>query len=60
METRKIGSLDVSIVGIGCNNFGMRIDADATKAVRSAFPPRRAARETRGAKRGATSDKTRC
>ncbi len=33
METRKIGSLDVSIVGIGCNNFGMRIDADATKAV---------------------------
>ena len=33
METRKIGSLDVSVVGIGCNNFGMRIDADATKAV---------------------------
>lgn len=33
METRKIGSLDVTIVGIGCNNFGMRIDADATKAV---------------------------
>ena len=33
METRKIGSLDVTIVGIGCNNFGMRIDADRTKKV---------------------------
>lgn len=33
METRKIGSLDVSIVGIGCNNFGMRVDAAGTKAV---------------------------
>jgi aryl-alcohol dehydrogenase-like predicted oxidoreductase len=33
METRKIGSLDVSIVGLGCNNFGMRIDAAQTKAV---------------------------
>jgi aryl-alcohol dehydrogenase-like predicted oxidoreductase len=33
METRKIGSLDVSIVGLGCNNFGMRIDETATKAV---------------------------
>jgi aryl-alcohol dehydrogenase-like predicted oxidoreductase len=33
METRKIGSLDVTIVGLGCNNFGMRIDADQTKAV---------------------------
>jgi aryl-alcohol dehydrogenase-like predicted oxidoreductase len=33
METRKIGSLDVSIVGLGCNNFGMRIDKDQTKAV---------------------------
>ena len=27
METRRIGSLAVSIVGLGCNNFGMRIDA---------------------------------
>jgi aryl-alcohol dehydrogenase-like predicted oxidoreductase len=36
METRKIGSLDVSVVGLGCNNFGMRIDADATTAVVSA------------------------
>jgi aryl-alcohol dehydrogenase-like predicted oxidoreductase len=33
METRKIGSLDVSIVGLGCNNFGMRIDEKGTKAV---------------------------
>jgi aryl-alcohol dehydrogenase-like predicted oxidoreductase len=33
VETRKIGSLDVSIVGVGCNNFGMRIDEAGTKAV---------------------------
>ncbi len=33
METRKIGSLDVTVVGIGCNNFGRRIDAEATAAV---------------------------
>src|SRR5688572_9712723 len=33
METRKIGSLDVSVVGIGCNNFGMRIDEAQTKTV---------------------------
>lgn len=33
MQTRKIGSLDVSIVGVGCNNFGMRIDEEQTKAV---------------------------
>ncbi len=33
METRKIGSLDVSVVGLGCNNFGWRIDAEATKDV---------------------------
>lgn len=26
METRKIGSLSVSVVGLGCNNFGMRTD----------------------------------
>jgi aryl-alcohol dehydrogenase-like predicted oxidoreductase len=26
VETRKIGSLAVSVVGLGCNNFGMRID----------------------------------
>ena len=33
MKTRKIGSLDVSVVGLGCNNFGGRIDAQATKSV---------------------------
>jgi aryl-alcohol dehydrogenase-like predicted oxidoreductase len=33
VEKRKIGSLDVTVVGIGCNNFGMRIDEVATKAV---------------------------
>lgn len=31
--TRKIGELDVSVAGLGCNNFGMRIDEDASKAV---------------------------
>jgi aryl-alcohol dehydrogenase-like predicted oxidoreductase len=33
METRKIGSLDVSVIGLGCNNFGWRLDPDATAAV---------------------------
>ena len=33
MQTRRIGSLDVSIVGLGCNNFGWRIDAAATQNV---------------------------
>jgi aryl-alcohol dehydrogenase-like predicted oxidoreductase len=33
MDTRRLGSLDVSVVGLGCNNFGMTIDADQTKAV---------------------------
>jgi aryl-alcohol dehydrogenase-like predicted oxidoreductase len=33
METRKIGSLNVSGVGLGCNNFGGRLDADATAEV---------------------------
>ncbi len=33
MEMRRIGSLEVSVVGVGCNNFGGRIDADETKAV---------------------------
>ncbi|HET6231854.1 MAG TPA: aldo/keto reductase [Longimicrobiaceae bacterium] len=33
METRKIGSLEVSVVGLGCNNFGMRIDEAATGRV---------------------------
>ena len=33
METRRIGSLDVSLAGLGCNNFGMRIDEDASARV---------------------------
>lgn len=33
METRKIGSLSVSLVGLGCNNFGRRLDAEATERV---------------------------
>jgi aryl-alcohol dehydrogenase-like predicted oxidoreductase len=33
MEKRRIGALEVSVVGIGCNNFGRRIDEAATKAV---------------------------
>lgn len=33
MEHRKIGSLSVSIAGLGCNNFGWRIDESETKSV---------------------------
>ena len=33
MESRTIGSLSVSLVGLGCNNFGMRMDFDRTQAV---------------------------
>ena len=33
METRPIGSLQVTVVGIGCNNFGRRIDDAASIAV---------------------------
>jgi aryl-alcohol dehydrogenase-like predicted oxidoreductase len=33
VEKRRIGSLEVSVVGLGCNNFGWRIDAKATAAV---------------------------
>ncbi len=33
METRRIGSLEVSLVGLGTNNFGWRIDAEAAAAV---------------------------
>lgn len=33
METRTIRSLTVSVVGVGCNNFGRRIDAAASRAV---------------------------
>jgi aryl-alcohol dehydrogenase-like predicted oxidoreductase len=33
METRSIGSLQVPVVGLGCNNFGPRLDAEGTAAV---------------------------
>src|SRR5256885_6025795 len=33
MQTRKIGSLEVSVIGLGCNNFGWRIDANASAKV---------------------------
>src|SRR5689334_20700096 len=33
MKTRRIGTLDVSVVGLGCNNFGGRIDEAATRKV---------------------------
>jgi aryl-alcohol dehydrogenase-like predicted oxidoreductase len=33
MEYRRIGQLEVSLVGLGCNNFGMTIDAEQTARV---------------------------
>lgn len=33
MEKRPIGTLSVSVVGLGCNNFGWRVDASATERV---------------------------
>ncbi|MFI5236182.1 MAG: aldo/keto reductase [Gemmatimonadales bacterium] len=33
MDTRTIGSLDVSVVGLGCNNFGGRLDQAQSTAV---------------------------
>lgn len=33
METRRIGSLEATVVGLGCNNFGMRLDAAETAKV---------------------------
>src|SRR6187455_641274 len=35
MKVRRLGNsgLKVSVVGLGCNNFGMRIDAAQTQAV---------------------------
>jgi len=33
METRSIGKLDASVVGLGCNNFGGRIDEAASERV---------------------------
>ncbi len=38
MKLRRIGSLSVSEVGLGCNNFGMRLDqAGTTKVVHNAL-----------------------
>lgn len=33
MRTRSIGSLDVTVVGIGCNNFGRELDLAATREI---------------------------
>ena len=33
MQRRSIGELDVSVVGIGCNNFGTRLDEGGARAV---------------------------
>src|SRR4051794_23405165 len=33
LPTRRIGSLDVTVAGLGCNNFGRRIGLDETRAV---------------------------
>jgi aryl-alcohol dehydrogenase-like predicted oxidoreductase len=32
-DTRTIGELEVSVAGLGCNNFGMRIDEETAAAV---------------------------
>src|SRR5450432_36181 len=38
MEKRRIGSLSVSLVGLGCNNFGIRLDqARTTQVVNAAL-----------------------
>lgn len=33
MDTRRIGKLDVSVIGLGCNNFGWKLDEKATRGV---------------------------
>ena len=33
METRWIGLLEASVVGLGCNNFSRRVDGAGTKRV---------------------------
>jgi aryl-alcohol dehydrogenase-like predicted oxidoreductase len=33
LDKRKIGDLEVTIIGIGCNNFGSRLDSASTDAV---------------------------
>jgi aryl-alcohol dehydrogenase-like predicted oxidoreductase len=33
MKTRRIGALDVTVVGVGCNNFGWKLDETGSRAV---------------------------
>src|ERR1043165_2388295 len=33
MPKRELGELSVSAVGLGCNNFGRRVDLEGTRAV---------------------------
>jgi aryl-alcohol dehydrogenase-like predicted oxidoreductase len=33
LERRRIGGLEVSLAGLGCNNFGTRLDAGGTREV---------------------------
>src|SRR5580658_6628213 len=33
METRKLGKLDLTVVGLGCNNFGWRVGQAETNEV---------------------------
>ncbi len=33
MRSRRIGTLEVSVIGLGCNNFGWKIDENATRRV---------------------------
>jgi aryl-alcohol dehydrogenase-like predicted oxidoreductase len=33
LPQRQLGDLSVSVVGLGCNNFGRRVDLDGTRAV---------------------------
>ena len=33
MQTRSIGSLQASVIGLGCNNFGRRLDEDGSRDV---------------------------
>ena len=41
VETRSLGSLAVSVVGLGCNNFGLRLDQAATDVVSAPRSTRR-------------------
>src|SRR3954469_20904713 len=33
LPTNRIGSLEVTVAGLGCNNFGRRVDLDGTRSV---------------------------